>query len=327
MSRIERAHSDGNATLAQEADNRAEACLRRSIALRVDNPYASYGLAEFLVQRCEQSPPKASATNEQAKQFAQDIVEACELLQGDPTDNYRDEWEQLWKKLAALLDNASSAAAIQHLISRGDELGFALEALATLGGWIPTGPTAETDEVRMVTEASRVLRAGETAKEKSSMAALLRYALYSAEESRLNKPEYSTRFTLISAIKTTSHLKNPLWLFDYGMLAFQVGAFEEGLKAFRELRRGRTFFYVPLERQTYVVDSKDPLKRQIAVLRVIRIDGESLGWGRIERPDGITDPVPFSTADFKKESDKILPGRVITCVLRVRPSGLFAERP
>ncbi len=54
--------------------------------------------------------------------------------------------------------------------------------------------------------------------------------------------------TEISPLVGSRHLDQPMWLFDFAMLAFQVGQYAEGTDAFSRLRKGQRFFEVLCDR-------------------------------------------------------------------------------
>src|SRR5262249_29300982 len=150
------------------------------------------------------------------------------------------------------------------------------------------------------------------------------YAIFSALPERVSEPDYKKRFLMIGQLKGTPHLRQPLWLFDYAMLALQCGAIAEGLNAFRDLRRGLRFFQVPLERTTYLMKQDENDVREVGFMRVVRIDPDGKGWATLDAPAGFKESLPFSVADFRQSSN-IQPGRAMPCYIRIRPSGPSAE--
>lgn len=323
---LERRHSKGDLALAESAEANAEDALRESISLRPDDGYASYGLAEFLVKKCERFQGK-ELTTEQSLGYGLAISEACQLLQIDPSDSFRDEWERLWVRLRVLLSSQEADQSIQRIVDSNDEFGLALRALVALRGRIPTEPTLDPGEQVELASAEAIINARNPQMKPSHLACLLRYAIFSANPARLNQPDYEERFRLLEKLRETTYLRIPIWLFDFGMLAFQTGRYTDGVNAFRDLRKGRKFFQVPRERAVYWAQQAEPNKRQTAILRVLRLEPkDNNGWGRIDSPMGIEDPVPFQYEASSRKKNEYRVGGTFTCHIRIRPSGLFAER-
>ncbi len=173
--------------------------------------------------------------------------------------------------------------------------------------------------------ANQVLSQGVTATHSSTLATLLRYAVFSADPGRLTSPDYDRRFELIAKLTNTPHLRNPIWQFDYGMLALQVRQIDEGLETFAELRRTRRFFEVPLERTVFLMKREKPEEREVGFMRVVRVDADGKGWAKLDTPHGFKESIPFNVSAFKRQTSAIQPGRTMTCFLRIRPSGLAPE--
>jgi hypothetical protein len=322
---LEREQASGSELFAREADDTAHACLREALEYRRDNSYAAYGLAEFLINRCERVSNDSHAPDGLALKHAANLAEACELLQLQPTDAYRTEWEELWKRLVWLLSGAFVAKHIRKLKEEGDELGYALEALCALRGRIPTEITADVGELFEIESAGAILtKAAGTVARRSPLASLLRYALFTAHQDRIVDPAYKTRYDLIMPVQSTVYMHRSIWLFDYGMLSLQMRQIQDGLDAFRKLRQGRRFFDVPLERSVFLAKNDNFTEPQQAIIRVSRIDQDGKGWARPDNLEGFTETIPFSVEDFKKQTTNLQYGRAMSCFIRIRPAGPFA---
>jgi hypothetical protein len=172
----------------KELDSRVEKTLRDGLRERRDNPYAACGLARYLLERCKRALSSAEGPVPAAyAACAGDLSEALEYLQMEPQAYFLGEWNELWRLAIELLSDADAKDVIAGLKEAGDELGYALDALKVLAGRIPTEPTEDPEEVRRLHEASRILSEAQgTAPVKPCpIAALLRYALFSADPERL----------------------------------------------------------------------------------------------------------------------------------------------
>jgi hypothetical protein len=307
----------------QEVDRKTEQALRDALQERRDNPYAAFGLARYLFNRCADSERPLSADAS-----AQDLAEAIELLQQEPEAYFADEWDELRAEAIDRLESAEAERVITELKAGGNELGFALVALRYLHGRIPTEPTEEGQEVMELRQAAEVLREAEaiSPRRPSHLAALLRYAVFSAEPERLTHPACQTRFDLLQRLTGTIYLDRPMWLFDYALLAFQTRRYREANEAFARLRRGQRFFEVPLDRSQFWSRDPDMLEPERVMLRVVSTrPGDERGWGRIEQPRGYPDPVPFSVRAFASRNKNTRVGTTATCFIRLRPAGPYAE--
>ena len=313
----------------RELDSRVEKTLRDGLRERRDNPYAACGLARYLLERCKRALGSAGGpvpTTYAA--CAGDLSEALEYLQMEPQAYFLGEWNELWRMAIELLSDADAKDVIAGLKEAGDELGYALEALKVLAGRIPTEPTEDPEEVRRLHEASRILSEAQgTAQVKPCpVAALLRYALFSADPERLTKPAYDQRFQLLEKLREERYLDQPIWRFDYAMLAFQTAHYAEGSESFAWLRKAGRFFEVPLERSRLLAQTPQSLKPMQVTFRIVvqGAEGEK-GSGRVEHPVKFRDPVPFSARSFLSRSKGVRPGTVTSCHIRLNPAGPFAE--
>ena len=117
-----------------------------------------------------------------------------------------------------------------------------------------------------------------------------------------------------------------MWLFDFAMLAFQVGQYAEGTDAFSRLRKGQRFFEVSRNRGCSLTESPNSLQPRKVFLRVVSIEGsDAKGWGRVEHPIRFRDPVPFSVRAFVSRGKHVNVGSTVTCFVRLNPAGPFAE--
>ena len=117
-----------------------------------------------------------------------------------------------------------------------------------------------------------------------------------------------------------------MWLFDYAMLACQVGQYASGADAFSKLRRGQRFFEVSRDRGCPLTESPNSLQPRKVFLRVVSIEGgEGKGWGRVEHPIRFPDPVPFSVRTFVSRGKQVSVGNTVICYIRLNPAGPFAE--
>ena len=314
----DRERQEGNVAEARALDLKARQTLEDALALRRSNPYATYGLARFYIGRCKRAlQPTAHGSDS----GAHDLTRALELLQAEPEETFRSQWEQLKVEAVGLLDSDRGRALIEALKKSGDRLGFALEALRLLGGTIPT--QADVTLAPRLSTALQILEDSEAGSAAACpLADLLTYAVFSALPERDKDPAYRKRFELINSISGTHYFEEPVWMFDFAMLAFQVGQFRTGEEAFGRLRKERKFFEVPLERAVPLVTSPDStLPMAVPLTITTSMQGEQTGWGRVKF---LKDPVPFSTRDFVSRGMQTKPGSVEICHIRLRPAGPFA---
>jgi hypothetical protein len=311
-------------------DSRVEATLREARQERADNPFAAYGLARYLVERVRRSTEQPTLGIDRPGRSAnpgQDLAEALELLAGEPEPNFEDEWRELQRQAVALLSDPEMDAVTQSLQHDGKDLGYSLEALRILGGRIPDVPTEDTEELAEIRQAAAVLNDAEQAGVPTeALGNLLRYALFSADADRLANPRFAERFSRIAKLEGTLYLEQPLWLFDYAMLCFQVGKYDQAAEAFAKLRRGKRFFEVSRERSRMLTEGPDSLKARPVFVRIVSADdGTGKGWCRVEHPIRLRDPMPFYVRSFESRDKSIRVGTMTRAYVSINPAGPLAE--
>ncbi len=321
----ERERDENNQAEWKELKCKAKQTLRDALRERSDNPFASFGLAEHLV---EDVHLRLSEGSREHAAIANDLGEALQLLSArEPEPYFEAQWNELKAKAVMLLGGSDAQELIAALKNDHDELGYALEAMRLLDGHIPSAAHEREDEER-IGQANAVLREAQLdhALRQCSLANLLRYALFSTDPERLETPAYAQRFELLSQLVGTIYLDNPVWLFDYAMLAFQVGHFAEGADAFASLRKGKKFLDVPLEKACYLAKSPDSPDPMPVTLRVISAyEADDIGWGRVQHPVRFQERVKFSVRAFRSRGRDTRIGAVPRCFIRLRPAGPYAE--
>ena len=321
-----RTDDGGDPREAERAREAAKRYLREGIRLRPDNPYAAFGLAEMLIEDCEEFSADLSDANAAAT-YGNLLAEAFELLQYRPDATVAEDWEDLQRRAIGLLEGNASHAATKRLREAKEDLWRALEALRILHGRFPLAVTVDEREVKDLREAWEILGEAHAESEReSTLSDLLRYGVFTSMPDRIHDPAFHKRYSLVSRLEGSRFLENPVLLYDYAMLACQSGEYSLAERLFRRLRRGRRFLEVPLERAVplYVPDSdgKDAL---IVQLRLASTDELGRGWGRVQSPESMRVTIPLSTQDFKAAGLPVEPGSVVTARVRVRSAGLFAE--
>ena len=309
--------SDANAYMLRAVD-----LLREGLRLRSDyNSYAAYGLAAVLIEGCQNSDPIRDPES-----FAKRLAEALALLQQEPDPAYLDEWEELQKSAVALLSSDEADEVIKNLQAAGSDLASGFAALRTLEGVIPMYPTGSSEEGDRIRAAWEQLgQEREASASESPLADLLRYATFSALSERVKHPAFQERFNLLAKLSGSSYLEDPVWLFDYAMLSFQLGDFQGATTAFSELRRGARFFRVPRDRFQPYYSSSDPLRRRRISFRVISASADGKAWARVVEPAGIQEPVPVASAKFRETGRIVRAGEVLPGCLILRAAGPMAE--
>lgn len=323
----ERDQELGDISIAIDAEQRAWSLFSESIELRPNNPFAAYGLTNLILERCERRLADNGGKrfpSEVNEEIANDIANACELLQTEPSESLRSDWEKMWTRLVDLLDGTQVRRITSDLRESGNELGVAIEALRVLRGTIPQEPTSADEEVRRIEEAMEILDSCPETMKHSLLGDLLRYALFSAHSKRLGDPKYDERYRLVKKLWNTPYLRNPIWLYDFGMLAFQTRDFESGNEAFGRLRQGRRFIDVPMTRSVFWVEDTKDNRRQHAFIRVLQLDASGKGWARLDQPIAFQDPIPFSATEFRAAGRHPKIGGSMACNIRIRPTGFFA---
>ncbi len=319
----ERVSEGGDRQKAKELAETARQYLREGIRLRQDNPYAAYGIADSLIDECERSRTQEGLLSQD--EFAERLTEALELLEMEPEASFVDEWDELKARAVALLNSAQASAIISSLQARKHEIGFALEALRILGGEIPYEVSDDADTAIRVQAAWEAINPAEKPDKASSLADLLRYALFSSMPERLRDAAYAQRFVLISKLVGSPYLDRPLWLYDYAMLALQNEKYRESSEAFQRLRKGRRFLEVPIDRAVWLTGQNRGAEPRNVTLRILSISEDGKGWARVEDPRGFIDPVRFPEKTFLAAGSPTRPGAVVRARLRIRPAGPMAE--
>jgi hypothetical protein len=312
----------GSQDRANELRGRAREYLREGLRLsnERENTYAAFGLAGLLVEECERQQPG----EEVAGAYATNLAEALDLLQLEPNDSFEVEWIELKQRAFALLNNSGLNAVIGKLRAEGDELGLALDALRLVDGVVPAEAGLLTDD--QIEAASAVLDvSGFRVRKHSQLAQLLRYALFSVRSVRSSDPAFEERYRLVSVLESSRYLDRPVWLYDYSMLALQLGKYRESAEGFRRLRRGGKFLEVPLERSAMLANPDRPTEALPVTFRVVRRDDDGKGWVRVVTPRGLLEPIPFVARVFDAVGSPTSVGSTFTGRIRIRPGGPIAE--
>ncbi len=315
----ERKEENGDRGLAQENKVRARECLQKGYDEKDNNVFAAFGLAKYLVDLSAELLETPGATR--AREIGEYLAQAIDLLQLEPEDYFRSDWQELFTRAVVLLSSPEAKqTVISRLVGTCDELGFALLALLELGNEIPQRPVVDRGEREKLERAMGWLHEAEQfpSRKPSELADLLRYALFSALLDPQGNPEYDHRFRLLERLKGSRQLKNPAWTYDLAMLAFQVGDYALAAEQFRQLRRGRRYQDVKPERVCFWSISPHSRKPRRVLLRITAISpSKQEGWGRIVDPAIPYDTVRFLVRDFQSrlgaravQVDSSLPCRV-----------------
>jgi len=170
------------------------------------------------------------------------------------------------------------------------------------------------------------LRQAESGKPTSShLALLLKYAVYSALPDNSGSAHYQKRFELISALDSRDLEGMPIFLFDYALLSYQVGKYNLGNTIFQDLRKGRKFIDVPLERSRLLVSPDKPQANLQAKLIVRRVNEYSASWATFDAPKELAKlkiEVPFTKAEFERSSGvPVKAGSSLPANIRLRSAG------
>jgi hypothetical protein len=255
------------------------------------------------------------------------LAEALELLAGEPAPSFEDEWRELQRHATLLLSGPAMDAVIRALQQDKKDLGYSLEALRILDGRILDVPTEDAEELADIRRAAAVLSDAEQAGVPTeALGNLLRYALFSADADRLANPRFADRYSRIARLEGSLYLEQPIWLFDYAMLCFQVGKYDEAAEGFAKLRRGKRFFEVPRERSAMLTEGSESLKPRRVFVRIVSADdGTGKGWCRAEHPVRLRDPMPFSVRSFASRDKNTKAGTTATAYIVLNPAGPYAE--
>jgi hypothetical protein len=282
------------------------------------------------------------------------LGEVMVLLSDEPDLYFRDRWNETRRETFELLGHQEFERVVQELKGKGDEMGYVVQALRLLPPpelgapglrtWLPREPVAEGEAEWHLRQAIAVLEeAQELGGKPSGLGNLLRYALFSAlpERARGHRkfdPAYRQRYHLLHRLAEgpgEMYLNDPVWRYDLAMLSFQLGHIGEGVKHFRELRRGRRYALVPITRAADWVQDPDARKPVALVtqLQIVRIDRfNDRGWGRlVDARLGYHEEIPFRISLFTSRAvhglEMFQPGRKIDCRFHLRPAGPYAVPP
>jgi len=319
---MEREHGDPE-NRVEELDRLADDTLREAKMLQLDSAYPSFHLATHKIDTADHL--KRTCPEGFEMQVADNLTQALELLSVQPEPGFQAEWDQLFTRGVLLLKDQSEV--IEKLKEEHRVLGWALEALIELNGEFPREPDIEIDESNLA-KAWGILEdaQADSQRDHSPVADLLRYAIFSARQLRQADPAYDRRLDLILKIKDTPYMRDPIWLYDYGMLCYQNGKLREGSAAFRELRRGQRFFFVPNDRAVAIAEgphTRKPKEFLIQVQSADRAGGQA--WGRIIDRVPFPDPVPFAARSFESRDEAVRVRGTLPCIVTIRPAGPFAE--
>ena len=321
--RMEREHGDPKGRV-RELGELAEDTLREAQSKQLDSAYPAYYLALHKVETAKDL--LTSNTSDDTEKAGVCLAKALELLSGEPEPSFRTQWNELFRKAVTFLGEQGWAV-ITSLKKEGKHLGWALEALHALNGEFPRERSPEIGE-------SELSRAWELIEESFSsvrgeapaITRLLRYCVFSVRELRLTEPAYDLRLKFLEPIVDSKYYRDePVLQFDYGMLLFQTGRFNEGADIFTQLRRGQRFFYVPNDRSVTLSQAPNSLTPREFRMQVQNVDSRTgQGWARVGYPDKIPTPVPFGVRAFEGRGHRITPRAMIPCNITIRPAGPFA---
>lgn len=321
--RMERRY--GDAARVPELDELAEKTLREAQSLQLDSAYPAYHLAVHKIDTAEYLLGLDSAAAREGA--ANHIAEALELLSGEPEPNFRVEWDELFARAVRLLGE-NGEAVVEQLKRERNILGWALAALRELNGEFPRQRDVELKE-GWLASAERILNEGfsQPGIVPTPIAHLLRYAVFSFCAAREQDPAFDVRLQFLRPVVPSRYFDDgPVWQFDYGMLCYQNGEYEEGAKTFRELRRGQKYFYVSNDRAVSLTEGPNSLTPREFTLQVQSIDNRTgQGWARIARPRPFPDPVPFTVRAFESRGIRMPIRATRPCHITIRPAGPFAE--
>lgn len=321
---MEREHGDPEHRV-EELDELADKTLKEAKSLLIDNNYAVYHLAVHKVNSAEYFLRcKTGVSNDMAGKM---LAEALELLSREPEPSFKSEWDDLQKRIILLLGEKGHDI-ISNLKREHKMLGWAIEALCKLNGEFPRGADIELNP-EWLNDAWQILEQGFSDVNiiSSPIADLLRYAIFSALKERENDPAYDKRLEYIKPLQGTHFLEDdPIWQYDYGMLSYQNGNYEEGARLFRELRRGQRFFQIPIDRSVILTKTPQSFEPKQFNLQIQSVDERTgQGWGRIGYPDRFPDPVPFGIRAFRSRDARVADRATLSCHVVIRPAGPFAE--
>lgn len=307
-----------NENCSSQADTyrtKAVELLKDALKIRPNNAHAAGALAGIYIDSCEDY----SDADRSTKGYADKLAAIFEYLQYKPPLLFKYDWEQNYKRAIALCKSERTAEVIDFLKRSNNDLWRALKSLSLLEGIIPSEVTEEKASVEKYTEAFKILGMQRGNNDQiSHLADLLRYAVYSALPESRAREKYSIRYELIKKLDWTKLVSTPIFLFDYAMLSYQVGEYNQGEQIFQELRKGRKFIDVPMERSQYLVDPTNPKSLLKVSIRVTKVHDIEYCWGAIMLNNFKTS-VRFHKRDYKQQN--VQHGHTLLANLQIRSAG------
>ena len=289
--------------------------LENALQARPGNAYASGVLVDILVGVCE----TLKAQNDTAAYSAK-LADLIKYLQYEPHPLFRRQWGENYRAATALFNDKELEIVIDQLYQERDSMAAALKAIRILKKpGIPTDIIAKEEEPAYE-EALQVLdKEIGNIKKDSFLYRILRYAVYSSIEA--NQHNFRERYERIYDVEIKDLTYLPAFLYDYAMLSYQVGEYQQGDAVFRELRRGRKFLMVPLERSELLDDYTGLSDGRVKVF-IKKLDEErSIGYIQLKGQSGnITIDVRFQQRLFQT-GKALRVGGTFSAYLQLRPAG------
>lgn len=324
---IEDKEESGSAS-AKEYRRKAIDILRTGLSFRSNNSHAAGALAGILIENCVEYEENCGDPDRfDPDRFAVDLGMAFTYLQYKPDPLFAYEWESNYKTAVRLCEGQAGLDVIARLKAGKQDLGWALDGLRILKGIIPESGSEQEEDIARYNAAMKVL--GEKAKldvEPSPLADLLRYAVYSALPENKGRRKFRARYELIQKLDKSNLMGSPVFLYDYAMLSFQVGNYHQGIELYEELRRGRKFLDVSLDRAEFLVDPKEPSNKLSVRLKVTKVNDGAQCWGITvpDGPNGLKLNIPFLERDFRTKVGSVKLGAVLNTHLNLRSAGPIA---
>lgn len=354
---IEMNHPTGDKSLWLRYLRDARQCFNDALNQTM-NSYAAYALADLQIRELEIHSKKVDSIGYvdvpqnrldwfeplQPIDIARKLSDVFRLLSVEPEKRFEVIWNKTKTRAMELLVNQEATEAVSLLKNSCDEMGYVLDAMIQLKNQgitrIPDHPTSDPQELQGIGKALLVL---EDAANKSvtpcPLGNLLRYALFSALEARIPSvshfdPAYKRRYELIKLLRKDDgvlYYDDPIWSYDYAMLAFQNGDIEEGQRMFRRLRAASAFRRVPWERTEIWMDLPDFKRPVEGSLKISRLElNHNQGWGYFASDKyNLKDPIPFNITIFREfgPAAGIEVGKTVRCKVRLQPAGTYAIPP
>jgi len=354
---IEMNHPAGSKTLWVKYLRDAKQCFS-DVLKQTMNSYAAYALADLQIRELEIHSKKTGSIGYddvpqdrldwfdplQPIDIAIKLSEAFRLLSVEPEKRFEVVWNKAQTRAMDLLASQEAIKAVTILKDTRNEMGYVLDAMRQLRDSkilkIPEQPTTDSVELQGISRARSIL---DDAEKKGvapcPLGELLRYALFSALKERIPHttdfdPAYKNRYELIKRLKRDDgslYYDDPIWSYDYAMLAFQNGDIEEGQRMFRRLRASGAFRRVPWERTQIWMDAPDFERHVEGSLKISRLEiNYNQGWGYFTSDKyKLKDPVPFNKSMFSEfgPTTQIEVGKTVRCKIRLQPAGTYAFPP